>query len=75
MAFSSETATHGRNPLIATSIAALIRVRTKAKAILKTLQLARMISTLSSMSDHQLAQIGITRSDIPKYAEELMADQ
>ncbi|MBT8458184.1 MAG: DUF1127 domain-containing protein [Boseongicola sp.] len=75
MAFSSETGTHGRNPLIATSIAALIRVRTKAKAVLKTLQLARMISTLSSMSDHQLAQIGITRSDIPKYAEELMADQ
>ncbi|WP_370399241.1 DUF1127 domain-containing protein [Sulfitobacter sp. JB4-11] len=36
--------------------------------------MARMLSTLSSMSDHQLAQIGISRSDIPKYAETLMVD-
>lgn len=47
----------------------------KAKSGLRTLQMARMLSTLSSMSDHQLAQIGITRSDIPKYVETLMADE
>ncbi|WP_366142120.1 DUF1127 domain-containing protein [uncultured Roseobacter sp.] len=37
--------------------------------------MARMLSTLSSMSDHQLAQIGISRSDIPRYAEKLMATE
>nr|WP_282120660.1 DUF1127 domain-containing protein [Ruegeria atlantica] len=34
-----------------------------------------MLSTLSSMSDHQLAQIGISRSDIPEYAAKLMANE
>ena len=47
----------------------------KARSALRTLQMARMLSTLSSMSNHQLAQIGITRSDMPKYAEKLMADE
>ena len=46
----------------------------KAKSALKTMQVARMMSTLSNMSDHQLAQIGIQRSDIPKFAETLMAN-
>lgn len=50
-------------------------VMAKAKSGLRTLQMARMLSTLSSMSDHQLAQIGITRSDIRNYAETLMADE
>jgi uncharacterized protein YjiS (DUF1127 family) len=45
----------------------------KVKSALKALQMARMLSTLSSMSDHQLAQIGIQRSEIPEYAETLMA--
>lgn len=48
---------------------------TKAKSTLKALQMGRMLSTLSNMSDHQLAQIGIQRSEIPKYAETLMADE
>ena len=39
---------------------------------LKAVQTARMKSTLSGMSDHQLAQIGISRSEIPKYAESLI---
>ena len=47
----------------------------KANSALKTMQVARMMSTLSNMSDHQLAQIGIQRSDIPKYAETLMANE
>ncbi|AXI44282.1 hypothetical protein C1J02_08705 [Sulfitobacter sp. SK011] len=47
----------------------------KAHSAMRTLQMARMLSTLSNMSDHQLAQIGIQRSDIPKYAETLMAEE
>jgi uncharacterized protein YjiS (DUF1127 family) len=52
----------------------LARFGAKAKSGLKAMQMARMLSTLSSMSDYQLAQIGIQRSDIPKYAQTLMAD-
>jgi uncharacterized protein YjiS (DUF1127 family) len=53
----------------------LARIGAKAKSALNALQMARMLSTLSNMSDHQLAQIGIQRSDIPKYAETLMANE
>jgi len=47
----------------------------KAGAAMKTLQAARMISTLSGMSDQQLAQIGISRSDIPEYSRTLIFDE
>ncbi|MFK7875186.1 MAG: DUF1127 domain-containing protein [Paracoccaceae bacterium] len=47
----------------------------KATSALRALQMGRMLSTLSNMSDHQLSQIGIQRSDIPRYAETLMADE
>jgi uncharacterized protein YjiS (DUF1127 family) len=53
----------------------LARIGAKAHSALKSLQMARMLSTLANMSDHQLAQIGIQRSDIPKYAETLMAEE
>lgn len=60
-------------------IALLARLGTKlmakARAALRALQMARMLSTLSNMSDYQLAEIGISRSDIPKYAETLMANE
>ncbi|MCK0104445.1 hypothetical protein [Pseudohalocynthiibacter sp. F2068] len=46
----------------------------KTRSFTKALQLARMMSVLSSMSDDQLFQIGISRSEIPKYAKTLMAD-
>ena len=49
----------------------LARFAAKSKA----LQMARMLSTLSNMSDYQLAQIGIQRSDIPQYARTLMAEE
>jgi uncharacterized protein YjiS (DUF1127 family) len=75
MAFSTQTATADRGAVAATSIVLLVRIRAKAHAALKALQMARMLSTLSNMSDYQLAQIGISRSDIPKYAETLMADE
>ncbi|MBS9718913.1 DUF1127 domain-containing protein [Pseudohalocynthiibacter aestuariivivens] len=52
----------------------LLRFGARAHSAMKTLQMARMLSTLSNMSDHQLTQIGIQRSDIPKYAESLMAN-
>lgn len=42
---------------------------------MKPLQMSRVISALSNMSDHHLAQIGISRSDIPGYAEKLLADE
>lgn len=56
-------------------VSVLVRFGVKARSALKSLQMARMLSTLSNMSDHQLAQIGIQRSDIPKYAETLMANE
>ncbi|MBT3139999.1 DUF1127 domain-containing protein [Phaeobacter gallaeciensis] len=56
-------------------ISILAKLGAQANAALKTLQMARMLSTLSGMSDTQLAQIGISRSNIPKYAETLMAKE
>tara|TARA_R110002094_G_C4858530_1_gene207478 strand:+ start:644 stop:829 length:186 start_codon:yes stop_codon:yes gene_type:complete len=55
-------------------VSILARFGTNAHSAMKTLQMTRMLSTLSNMSDHQLTQIGIQRSDIPKYAESLMAN-
>ncbi len=45
-----------------------------AHTFLISLQVARMMATLSNMSDHQLAQIGINRSEISDYAEKLVKD-
>ena len=45
----------------------------KVHSAVKALQMARTMSTLSNMSDNKLKQIGIYRSDIPKYAEAIMA--
>lgn len=39
---------------------------------LKEVQTAQMKSALLSMNDDQLKQIGLTRRDIPQYAETLM---
>lgn len=61
--------------LIGTASKLLAKATVKAKAILKTLQLARFMSTLCHLSDYQLAQIGITRSEIPAYAAKLLADE
>lgn len=46
----------------------------KTRSLKKSLQMARMMSVLASMSDDQLFQIGISRSEIPKYAKTLMVD-
>ncbi|WP_299637436.1 DUF1127 domain-containing protein [uncultured Ruegeria sp.] len=74
MAVNTQTASSDRGQAITVSIAFLAWIRATANAGLKTFQMARMLSTLSSMSDYQLAQIGISRSDIPEYAAKLMAD-
>ncbi|AHD01116.1 hypothetical protein METH_10855 [Leisingera methylohalidivorans DSM 14336] len=54
-------------------------VRTKtfatARSVVKTLETARMMSVLAAMNDQQLTQIGISRSDIPRYAEWLISDK
>lgn len=75
MTVDTQTAKSDGVHVIGVSIALLAKFEAKLHAALKALQMARMLSTLSSMSDHQLAQIGISRSDIPKYAEKLMAKE
>lgn len=58
-------------PMIGIWVSCLIR----ARSALNTLQTARMMSTLSSLSDTHLSQIGISRSDIPEYAAKLMENE
>ena len=48
---------------------------TSAKSFLRVMQMARMMSSLANMTDPQLAAIGITRAQIPQYAEKLMAQE
>ncbi len=71
MAVSTQTHNHA----FAALFALLVRLGAKVHAGIRALQMARMLSTLSSMSDHQLAQVGISRSDIPKYAATLMDNE
>lgn len=52
-----------------------VLTRVKAKSVLRALQTARIMSVLANMSDQQLARIGISRSDIPQYAEGLMSKE
>ncbi len=52
-----------------------VKALASAKSTLKSLQTARMVSVLASMTDVELAQIGITRSEIPPYAAKLMSDE
>lgn len=56
-----------------TSVAGFgVKAMTKANGALRSLQMGRMMAILSNMSDQQLAQIGVTRPDIPQYAKELI---
>ncbi|MGC1496706.1 MAG: DUF1127 domain-containing protein [Sulfitobacter sp.] len=75
MTFNTQPAETGGSHAINGLISVLASLGAKANAAMKTLQMARMISTLTNMSDYQLTQIGISRSDIPKYAETLMANE
>ncbi len=75
MADSTQMAGSDRGHTVAASIVFMAWIRAKASAALKTLRMARMLSVLSKLSDDQLAQIGISRSNIPEYAAKLMADE
>ena len=47
-------------------------LRRKTAALIEVVQSARMMATLGRMTDAQLRHIGISRSDLPNYAESLM---
>ncbi len=66
MAANTQTASTDRSHSIALSISFLARIGATANAALKALKMARMLSALSNMSDYQLSQIGISRSEIPE---------
>lgn len=51
------------------------KFRSASRSFFKALQDARMVSTLTQMSDTQLKQIGISRSEIPEFARKLMAGE
>lgn len=51
------------------------KVSAFASSALQALQVARMASVLSEMTDQQLADIGISRSGIPAYAETLIVGE
>ena len=53
----------------------LVLTGSRMKYALRTLQIARMMSVLANMSDQQLAETGITRSEIPEYALRLMSEE
>ncbi|WP_254442448.1 DUF1127 domain-containing protein [Ruegeria arenilitoris] len=64
----------GAKSILPLILSRLNKVFAGMRGVLRTLQMARMMSTLSEMSDHQLTQIGISRADIPMYAEKLLSD-
>ncbi len=75
MAFNSHTTQHFGADAMAALAGFWSKVKTGAASALHSVQMGRMISTLSYMTDGQLDQIGITRSEIPTYAERLMAKE
>ena len=50
------------------------RFRKAFAVFLHSTQVARMNSVLTSFSDVQLEQVGITRAEIPSYAARLISD-
>lgn len=54
---------------------ALAAVGSGVAAVGTSLKVARMASALSNLSDHQLAEIGVTRSDIMRHAEHLITSE
>lgn len=50
------------------------RTAETARSVWRALKKARMMSVLENMTDQQLSQIGISRSDIPRHAERLISD-
>ncbi|PVH30154.1 hypothetical protein [Pararhodobacter oceanensis] len=79
MAFNTHTVKPAGSPAVSAAIAALSRfggkIKTQAQHLSKAIQLARMMSVLANMSDDHLELIGVTRSEIPAYAEKLLAGE
>ena len=79
MTFNMNTTTSARHPTIVVPLTIVAefsaKFRSGARSFFKALQVARMVSTLTQMSDNQLKQIGISRSEIPEYTRKLMANE
>lgn len=73
MASDAQPIRHDSTRVVSAVLVPFTRFAAIASEIVRTLQMGRMLSTLSSMSDEQLKQIGISRSEILPYAEKLMA--
>lgn len=71
----SITAPEQASQFVAALSKALATMRVKGAALLRGVQLGRMKSVLMSMSDEQLARIGITRPEISRYAKSLMSEE
>lgn len=56
-------------------IGILASISAAFKSFIAAAQHGRMLSVLSNMSDAELENIGITRADIPSYAETLMSNE
>ena len=79
MAFNMNTTTSVRHPAIVVPFTLMTEFSAKFRgashSFFKALQNARMVSTLTQMSDNQLKQIGISRTEIPEYAKKLMLNE
>ncbi|KIN61999.1 hypothetical protein Z946_855 [Sulfitobacter noctilucicola] len=81
MAFNSHIAETGSNAS-GSSLSAIFdfikalprKVASQVRAGTRAMQQARMIGILSSMTDAQLAQVGITRAEIPQHALKMLSD-
>ncbi len=50
------------------------RIMRRLESAIRAVQYSRMIHALSDLSDDQLASLGLTRADIPRYAHECVHD-
>ncbi|MFK7869221.1 MAG: DUF1127 domain-containing protein [Roseobacter sp.] len=73
MTSSTDPIRHDSGHIVSAVLVPFVRLGAFTNGIVRTLQMGRMLSTLSSMNDEQLKQIGISRSEILPYAEKLMA--
>lgn len=69
------TASATAKPITAFLLRFAAQTQITARSVLRPLQTARMMSVLANMSDQQIAEIGISRSDIPQYADRLMSEK
>ncbi|MEP5154094.1 DUF1127 domain-containing protein [Planktotalea sp.] len=79
MTANSNVTASGLDHAIHHPVAALVGIFAKIgnglSTMTKSMQHARMISALNSLTDHQLSEVGIKRSEIADYANKLMANE